>query len=321
MLNVSRLLALLALLQSRPVLDAAPIWSRGSASPPARRARTSSGCASSGYPVDATRGPAAATGSASARPAAAAAARATTRRSPSRSASRAPAGVTGIEGRSASRAGQAGAGAAAPAAAPGPSHPRQHRRRAGQHRHQRSRIRRSTRTCSRSWPPPSATAQGVRFTYDGGERPVTAEPYRLVSWQRRWYLVAREQRRPASGASFRVDWMRLRVPGAARFAPRPLPGGDYTSFVLRDVAVDRLEGPRPHPRRRARRGGARPDQPRRRRGRDRRRRATASSSPAPTASRPSPSGSACSGSTSTSTEPPELVEHLRVLARRYQQSV
>ena len=33
-----------------------------------------------------------------------------------------------------------------------------------------------------------------------------------------------------------MDWLRLRVPGAGRFAADPLPGGDYASFVLRDVA-------------------------------------------------------------------------------------
>ncbi len=76
---------------------------------------------------------------------------------------------------------------------------------------------------------------GIRFTYDDVERPVTAEPYRLVSWQQRWYLVAREQ--PArEWRVFRVDWMRLRFPGAARFAPQPLKGGDYASFVLQHVA-------------------------------------------------------------------------------------
>jgi predicted DNA-binding transcriptional regulator YafY len=76
---------------------------------------------------------------------------------------------------------------------------------------------------------------GVRFTYDNAERPVTADPYRLVSWQQRWYLVAR-QHPDREWRVFRVDWMRLRFPGAARFAPAPLEGGDYASFVLRHVA-------------------------------------------------------------------------------------
>ncbi|WP_121248159.1 helix-turn-helix transcriptional regulator [Solirubrobacter pauli] len=77
--------------------------------------------------------------------------------------------------------------------------------------------------------------EGVRFTYDGGDRPVTADPYRLVSWQHRWYLVAR--RHPErEWRVFRADRMRLRFPGAARFTPEPLRQGDYASFVLREVA-------------------------------------------------------------------------------------
>ncbi|MBE2320622.1 WYL domain-containing protein [Solirubrobacter sp. CPCC 204708] len=78
--------------------------------------------------------------------------------------------------------------------------------------------------------------EGVRFTYDGGERPVTADPYRLVSWQQRWYLVAR-QHPDREWRVFRADWMHLRFPGAARFTPAPLDGGDYAAFVLREVAA------------------------------------------------------------------------------------
>lgn len=94
----------------------------------------------------------------------------------------------------------------------------------------------------------------VRFDYDvprsGSTRPASdsppsvasssgslrlVEPYRLVSWVRHWYLVGRD---PASGAwqTFRVDWIDLRMPTHRRFTPTPLPGEDYTSFVLRDVA-------------------------------------------------------------------------------------
>ncbi|OLT29558.1 DNA-binding transcriptional regulator [Actinomadura sp. CNU-125] len=76
--------------------------------------------------------------------------------------------------------------------------------------------------------PPSATAATA------GRKLV--EPYRLVSWRRRWYLVARD---PDTGAwsAFRADLMTLRTPGGPAFVPTPLPGGDYTSFVLRDVAA------------------------------------------------------------------------------------
>lgn len=82
--------------------------------------------------------------------------------------------------------------------------------------------------------------EGLRFFYrpggrdEDGER-IEADPYRLVSWHERWYVVAR--RRPTSEWQvFRVDWMTLRTPGAGRFVANPLEGGDYSSFVLREVA-------------------------------------------------------------------------------------
>ncbi len=61
------------------------------------------------------------------------------------------------------------------------------------------------------------------------------EPYRLVSWQRRWYVVARDAR-DDTWAPYRLDWVELKRPGGRRFTPYPLPGEDYTSFVLREVA-------------------------------------------------------------------------------------
>ena len=74
----------------------------------------------------------------------------------------------------------------------------------------------------------------IRLWYRDDE-PMEVEPYRLVSWHQRWYLVARE-RRPRVWRCLRVDWMKLRVPGGGRFVPDPLPGGDYPAFVLREVA-------------------------------------------------------------------------------------
>jgi predicted DNA-binding transcriptional regulator YafY len=76
--------------------------------------------------------------------------------------------------------------------------------------------------------------QEIRFHYRGDQR-LQVEPYRLVSWQRRWYLVARDAP-TESWTSFRLDWMQLRVPGGRRFAPVDLPGGDYPAFVLRTTA-------------------------------------------------------------------------------------
>lgn len=75
----------------------------------------------------------------------------------------------------------------------------------------------------------------VRFEYQATRREV--EPYRLISWQRRWFLVGRD---PASGewTPFRVDWMNeLRTHGGRHFVSSPsVPGGDFTAFVLREVA-------------------------------------------------------------------------------------
>jgi biotin operon repressor len=95
--------------------------------------------------------------------------------------------------------------------------------------------------------------EAVRFGYRApstAEEVVTAEPYRLVNWQHRWYVVARvrgsiasapKAKNPDSRNSlpwkvFRLDWMALRVPGGGRFDPDPLVGEDYTGFVLREVA-------------------------------------------------------------------------------------
>ncbi|HYI57815.1 MAG TPA: WYL domain-containing protein [Microlunatus sp.] len=75
----------------------------------------------------------------------------------------------------------------------------------------------------------------IRFDYRDEEQWRQVQPYRLVSWQRRWYLVGRTAR-TESWSTFRLDWMRLRTPGGPRFTAGGLPGGDYTAFVLREVA-------------------------------------------------------------------------------------
>ncbi|WP_350347596.1 WYL domain-containing protein [Agromyces sp. G08B096] len=73
----------------------------------------------------------------------------------------------------------------------------------------------------------------VRFDYDN--RPRLVEPYRLLSWQRRWYLVGRD---PSTGEwdVFRVDRLVPRMPTRRRFDPLPVPGGDVTAFLMRRVA-------------------------------------------------------------------------------------
>jgi predicted DNA-binding transcriptional regulator YafY len=73
----------------------------------------------------------------------------------------------------------------------------------------------------------------LRFDYR--DKPMLVEPYRLVSWRRRWYLVGRDPER-ATWHSFRLDWMRPRKATHRRFEATEFPGGDYTAFVLRDVA-------------------------------------------------------------------------------------
>ncbi|MDH2415067.1 WYL domain-containing protein [Nocardioides sp. CER19] len=74
--------------------------------------------------------------------------------------------------------------------------------------------------------------QGLRAFYR--DEPAELEPYRLVAWQRRWYLLARDPAADRWGP-YRVDWLRLRTPGGRRFAPREFPG-DLTEFVVREVA-------------------------------------------------------------------------------------
>jgi len=74
--------------------------------------------------------------------------------------------------------------------------------------------------------------QGVRCTYR--DEPRELQPYHLITWQRRWYLVARAVP-GGEWAPYRVDWMELRTPGGRPFRPEPFPG-DLTEFVVREVA-------------------------------------------------------------------------------------
>lgn len=73
----------------------------------------------------------------------------------------------------------------------------------------------------------------LRFRYGdhagtGSERRV--EPYRLVNWGRRWYLVAFDLER-ADWRTFRVDRMTETRSVAHRFAARPLPAEDIAGYV------------------------------------------------------------------------------------------
>ncbi|MCP2341584.1 helix-turn-helix transcriptional regulator [Actinomadura rupiterrae] len=81
--------------------------------------------------------------------------------------------------------------------------------------------------------------EGLRFDYrarDGAEAPRAAEPYRLASSGRRWYLVAWDTGR-GDWRTFRVDRMRLRSPNGPRFTPREPPGGDLARYVAEQISV------------------------------------------------------------------------------------
>jgi predicted DNA-binding transcriptional regulator YafY len=59
------------------------------------------------------------------------------------------------------------------------------------------------------------------------------EPYRLVSWERRWYVVVRDA---GVWSVLRADGLVLRTPGGPRFTPVE-PPEDLTDLVLREVAA------------------------------------------------------------------------------------
>ena len=79
--------------------------------------------------------------------------------------------------------------------------------------------------------------QRLRFDYarhDGSASVRDVEPHRMVSWGRRWYLVAFDADR-RDWRTFRVDRLRPRTPTGPRFTPRRVPGGDVTAYVEKTV--------------------------------------------------------------------------------------
>lgn len=64
----------------------------------------------------------------------------------------------------------------------------------------------------------------------------TVEPYRLVNWGRRWYLVAWDVERE-DWRTFRVDRIEPRTPTGSRFTPRDLPAGDVAAYVSGRVSA------------------------------------------------------------------------------------
>jgi predicted DNA-binding transcriptional regulator YafY len=79
----------------------------------------------------------------------------------------------------------------------------------------------------------------LRFDYhshDGTASRRDVEPYRLVNWGRRWYLVAWDVQRGA-WRTYRVDRVEPKVPTGPRFAPRELPDEDLAGYVARGVST------------------------------------------------------------------------------------
>src|SRR5262245_4424712 len=77
----------------------------------------------------------------------------------------------------------------------------------------------------------------LRFDYqahDGTPSRRDIEPYRVVNFGRRWYLVAFDMQRQ-DWRTFRVDRMRPVTPTGPRFAARPLPDEDIAGYVARKV--------------------------------------------------------------------------------------
>ncbi|REE98550.1 helix-turn-helix transcriptional regulator [Thermomonospora umbrina] len=78
----------------------------------------------------------------------------------------------------------------------------------------------------------------LRFDYrghDGTASVRVVEPYRLVSWGRRWYLVAWDVERE-DWRTFRADRIAPRTPTGPRFPPRDLPE-DVTTRIQRGVSA------------------------------------------------------------------------------------
>jgi predicted DNA-binding transcriptional regulator YafY len=70
--------------------------------------------------------------------------------------------------------------------------------------------------------------------YRGTQSRRDTEPHELVTWGKRWYLVAWDLDR-RDWRTFRVDRISTRTPTGPRFSPRELPGGDAAAFVARSV--------------------------------------------------------------------------------------
>lgn len=79
--------------------------------------------------------------------------------------------------------------------------------------------------------PIDADAVRADYTDADGKAMLTLEPYDLVVWEARWYLVAFE---PGAGRwrAMRVDRLEPRMPTGTPFQRRGVPHGDPAAFVL-----------------------------------------------------------------------------------------
>jgi predicted DNA-binding transcriptional regulator YafY len=81
---------------------------------------------------------------------------------------------------------------------------------------------------------------GLRFGYRGKKGEPSArqvEPHRLVNFGRRWYLVAWDTGRE-DWRTFRVDRIEKPALSGRRFLPRKLPAEDVAAYVTRGIAYE-----------------------------------------------------------------------------------
>ncbi|MEV7309841.1 WYL domain-containing protein [Streptomyces microflavus] len=91
--------------------------------------------------------------------------------------------------------------------------------------------------------PTGALPQTPRHTDPAPPPPRRVEPHHLVTWGRRWYLVAWDLDRD-DWRTFRADRITPRTPTGPRFLPRELPGASVAAFITaRFRGVEATEGP------------------------------------------------------------------------------
>ncbi|WP_227980073.1 helix-turn-helix transcriptional regulator [Nocardia spumae] len=79
----------------------------------------------------------------------------------------------------------------------------------------------------------ASAIRGTRVLEAGADR---FEPYRLINWQRRWYLVAYDLE-THSWRALPVAAIDSVTAGSRHFAARALPDSDLVAFVLREIAT------------------------------------------------------------------------------------